>query len=330
MGIKRDLLDDEFDHIKDVKKQVEENIHEDRRKETNLTADYEKRAKNGKKLPVWIKKSTIEYEEELKRLQIELLKMQNHIKDEGKKLLILFEGRDAAGKGGTIKRITEHINPRGARVVALGKPSDTEQTQWYFQRYTQHLPSAGEIVLFDRSWYNRAGVEPVMGFCTSRQHSEFLRTVPQFEKMLIDSGIILFKFYFSVSKKEQKKRFDKRRNDPLKQYKLSPVDEKSQDLWDEYTAAKYSMLLASHTDLAPWTIIRSDNKKKARLECIKHILRHVEYPEKIKEKKLQPKEKLINNGLEELEIMDSSLGYKNVEGDENEQSQASKEDESES
>lgn len=310
MGLKRDLLDDEFDHIKDVKKQIEENIHEDRR-DTNLTKNYEQRAKKGKKLPVWIKKSTIKYEEELKRLQIELLKMQNNIKEEGKKLLIIFEGRDAAGKGGTIKRIMEHINPRGARVVALGKPSDTEQTQWYFQRYTTHLPSAGEIVLFDRSWYNRAGVEPVMGFCTSKQHSEFLRTVPQYEKMLIDSGVMLFKFYFSVSKKEQKKRFDKRRYDPLKQYKLSPVDEKSQEFWDEYTAAKYSMLLASHTDVAPWTIVRSDNKKKARLECIKHILRHVQYPEKISEKKLEPNEQLILNGLDELELMDSGLGYKN-------------------
>ena len=313
MGLKRDLLDDEFDHIKDIKKQIEENIHEDRRTATNLTKDYEQRTKNGKKFPVWIKKSTIEYEEQLKRLQIELLKMQNHIKEEGKKLLILFEGRDAAGKGGTIKRITEHINPRGARVVALGKPSDTEQTQWYFQRYVPHLPSAGEIVMFDRSWYNRAGVEPVMGFCTSKQHSEFLRTVPQFERMLIDSGVMLFKFYFSVSKQEQKKRFDKRRYDPLKQYKLSPVDEKSQELWEEYTAAKYSMLLASHTDIAPWTIIRSDNKKKARIECIKHILRHVDYPDKIKDKKLKPKEGLIVNGLEELEIMDAALGYKNTD-----------------
>jgi len=327
MGIKRDLLDDEFDHIKDVKKQIEQNIHEDRRKDTNLTQDYEKRAKAGKKLPVWIKKSTIKYEEELKRLQIELLKMQNHIKDQGKKLLVIFEGRDAAGKGGTIKRITEHINPRGARVVALGKPSDTEQTQWYFQRYVPHLPSAGEIVLFDRSWYNRAGVEPVMGFCTSKQHSEFLRTVPQYERMLIDSGIMLFKFYFSVSKDEQKKRFDKRKYDPLKQYKLSPVDEKSQELWDEYTAAKYSMLLASHTEVAPWTIIRSDNKKKARIECIKHILRHVEYPEKIKEKKLQPNEKLVVNGLEELEIMDAALGYKTVEKAQSEEQKQQKSDE---
>ena len=313
MGLKRDLLDDEFDHIKDVKKQIEENIHEDRRTNTNLTKDYEKRTKEGKKLPVWIKKSTIKYEQELKRLQIELLKMQNHVKDRGLKIVALFEGRDAAGKGGTIKRITEHINPRGARVVALGKPSDTEKSQWYFQRYTEHLPSDGEIVLFDRSWYNRAGVEPVMGFCTSKEHSLFLRTVPQYEKMLIDSGIIFFKFYFSVSKKEQKKRFDKRRNDPLKQYKLSPVDEKSQDLWDDYTNAKYSMLLASHTDIAPWTIIRSDNKKKARLECIKHILRNVDYPDKIDADKLAPRKKRILGGLEELELMDRGFGYKQPE-----------------
>jgi polyphosphate kinase 2 len=188
-----------------------------------------------KKVQIWVRKETLDYERELTKLQIELIKLQNHVKEKGLKVLMIFEGRDAAGKGGTIKRITEHLNPRGARVVALEKPSDIEKTQWYFQRYTQHLPSAGEIVLFDRSWYNRAGVEPVMGFCTKEEHHEFLREVPEFEKMLVKSGIILFKYYFSVSKKEQAKRFKKREIDPLKQYKLSPVDKESQNLWDKYT-----------------------------------------------------------------------------------------------
>jgi polyphosphate kinase 2 len=179
------------------------------------------------KVRIWVKKETLEYEKDLTLLQIELLKFQNYVKGQGLKVLMIFEGRDAAGKGGTIKRITEHLNPRGARVVALEKPSDIETTQWYFQRYTQHLPSAGEIVLFDRSWYNRGGVEPVMGFCTPEEHHEFLREVPQFEDMLVKSGIILLKFYFSVSKKEQGYRFKKRETDPLKQYKLSPVDKEN-------------------------------------------------------------------------------------------------------
>jgi polyphosphate kinase 2 len=196
---------------------------------------------------------------------------------------MIFEGRDAAGKGGTIKRITEHLNPRGAKVIALEKPNETEKTQWYFQRYTQHLPSAGEIVLFDRSWYNRAGVEPVMGFCTPEEHHEFLREVPEFEKMLVKSDILLFKFYFSVSKKEQAKRFKKREIDPLKQYKLSPVDKESQNLWDNYTIAKFSMLMASNTELAPWMVIKSDNKKNARLNCIRHILSNIEYADKTKD-----------------------------------------------
>jgi polyphosphate kinase 2 len=217
---------------------------------------------------------------------------------------MLFEGRDAAGIGGTIKRITEHLNPRGARVVALEKPSDIERTQWYFQRYTQYLPSAGEIVLFDRSWYNRAGVEPVMGFCTTEEHHEFLREVPEFEKMIVKSGIILMKFYFSVSKKEQARRFKKREVDPLKQYKLSPVDKESQQLWDKYTIAKFSMLMSSNTDLAPWMIIRSDDKKKARLNCIKHILRNVEYPGKTSIDFFKTDEKILICGTQELENME--------------------------
>lgn len=236
--------------------------------------------------------------------------MQNHVKETGEKILMIFEGRDAAGKGGTIKRITEHLNPRGARVVALDKPNDKETTQWYFQRYIQYLPSAGEIVLFDRSWYNRAGVEPVMGFCTQEEHKEFLHEVHEFEKMLANSDIKIFKFYFSVSKSEQKRRFDKRRTDPLKQYKLSPVDEKSQDLWDKYTIAKYSMLLASNTQHAPWTIVRSDNKKKARINCIKYILANIEYPDKIKDKKLIPEDEILICASDEIKIMETQMSLK--------------------
>lgn len=237
--------------------------------------------KNNEKVQIWVKKETLAYEKELKRLQVELLKFQNHVKDKGLKILMIFEGRDAAGKGGTIKRITEHLNPRGARVVALEKPSDKETTQWYFQRYVEHLPAAGEIVLFDRSWYNRAMVEPVMDFCTERQHHKFLKDAPEFEKMIVDEDIQIFKFYFSVSKKEQARRFKARETDPLKQYKLSPVDKESQRFWDEYSLAKYMMLSATHTLVAPWTVVKSDNKKKARINCIKHILNYVDYPDKI-------------------------------------------------
>ncbi len=259
------------------------------------------------KVQIWVKKSELAYEKELKKLQVELLKFQNHVKEQGLKVLIVVEGRDAAGKGGTIKRITEHLNPRGARIVALSKPSDTERTQWYFQRYIQHLPSAGEIVLFDRSWYNRAGVEPVMGFCTQEEHKEFLREVPKFETMIANSGIIFFKFYFSVSKDEQAKRFLERKTDPLKQFKLSPIDAKSQEMWDQYTIAKYSMLLASNNPRCPWSIVLSDNKKKARVNTIKHILLNVEYPEKIKKKHLKTDPSILRTGKEEIEIMEKSL-----------------------
>ncbi|HDZ4961297.1 TPA: polyphosphate kinase 2 [Campylobacter jejuni] len=253
------------------------------------------------------KKSTIEYEKDLKNLQIELLKFQNHVKAKGLKVLILIEGRDAAGKGGAIKRLIEHLNPRGCRVVALEKPSDVEKTQWYFQRYIAHLPSAGEIVIFDRSWYNRAGVEPVMGFCTPQQHKDFLREVPLFENMISNSDIIFFKFYFSVSKDEQKKRFEKRRSDPLKQYKLSPVDQKSQELWDKYTLAKYSMLLASNTPTCPWTIISSDDKKKARLNLLRFILSKVEYPNKKTGDFSKIDAKLVRSGEKEIRKMEVNL-----------------------
>lgn len=298
------------DEISETSK-MDEVQHEERRKNKKKT-DIDKRKNSSKeeRLPIWVKASIVEYEEELKKLQIELLKLQNHVKDKGLKILMIFEGRDAAGKGGTIKRITEHLNPRGARVVALDKPSDVEKTQWYFQRYVQHLPSAGEMVFFDRSWYNRAGVEPVMGFCSEEEHKEFLHEVGEYERMLVNSGIILFKFYFSVSKNEQARRFKERKTDPLKQFKLSPVDAKSQDLWDKYTIAKYSMLLASHTPHAPWIIIRSDNKKKARLNCFKHVLARSEYPTKFKASQLQISDKILLNGDQELKLMESSMSLK--------------------
>lgn len=259
-----------------------------------------------------VKKSKLKYEEELKKLQIEFLKFQTYVKKEGLKVLIIFEGRDASGKGGTIKRLIEHTNPRGCRVVALEKPSDVERTQWYFQRYSDHLPSAGEIVIFDRSWYNRAGVEPVMGFCTKEEHREFLRQVPKFEEMIVSSGIILFKFYFSVSKSEQKKRFKERRTDPLKQYKLSPVDEKSQELWDQYTIAKYSMLLASNTPYAPWSIIVSNDKKRARINVFKHILSNVNYSDKISQKELKVDSEIYRSGSAEIQKMEENFNQERI------------------
>lgn len=309
MGSKRNMLDGELDEGE----ALDALVHDDRRKtKEEQKEEFEKRNKEGKtkRVAVWVKEEVLEYESELKTLQIELLKMQNHVKETGMKILMIFEGRDAAGKGGTIKRITEHLNPRGARVIALDKPSDVEKTQWYFQRYSHYLPSAGEIVLFDRSWYNRGGVEPVMGFCTKEEHKEFLREVPEYEKMLISSGIVVLKFYISVSKEEQEKRFNKRRTDPLKQYKLSPVDEKSQGLWDQYTIAKYSMLLASNTEISPWTIIRSDNKKKARINCIKHILKTIDYPTKMKDDKLEADDKIRIYAKDEIKHMETEMALK--------------------
>ena len=268
-----------------------------------------KKKKRVGKVNIWVKQSTLDYEKELASLQVELLKFQNHVKDKGLKILMIFEGRDAAGKGGTIKRITEHLNPRGARIVALEKPSDQETTQWYFQRYVKHLPSAGEIVLFDRSWYNRSMVEPVMGFCTERQHHKFLKDAPEFEDMIVDEDIRLFKFYFSVSKAEQARRFEARETDPLKQYKLSPVDKESQKLWDEYSLAKFMMLSATHTDVAPWTIVKSDDKKRARINAIKHILNFVEYPDKIDDKKIIVDNEIIVYGRDEAIAMEKMFKF---------------------
>ena len=221
-----------------------------------------------------------EYEAEKKRLQIELLKVQSWVKESGQRIVMLFEGRDAAGKGGTIKRFTEHLNPRGARVVALEKPSERERGQWYFQRYIEHLPTYGEIVLFDRSWYNRAGVERVMGFCTPAEYLEFLREAPEFERMLVRSGVRVYKFWFSVSREEQLRRFNSRRNDPLKHWKLSPIDVQSLGKWDDYTDAKEAMFFHTDTADSPWLVIKSDDKKRARLNCMRHVLSTLPYPGK--------------------------------------------------
>lgn len=259
------------------------------------------------RVSIWVKRSTLEYEEELRNLQTELIKVQNHVKSCGLRILVLFEGRDAAGKGGTIKRFTEHINPRGVRVVALEMPSDREQTQWYFQRYVQHLPSAGEIVLFDRSWYNRAMVEPVMGFCTDEQNKRFLKDVPLFEQLLVKDGIFLFKFYFSVSKDEQTRRFDARKTNPLKQYKVSRVDKMAQEMWDQYTIKKFQMLSETNRTIAPWIIIRSNNKRKARLNCIKYILYNLDYEGKVHEKKIEPDPEIVISGIDELKHMEDNL-----------------------
>ena len=220
------------------------------------------------------------YLEHMGQLQVELLKAQNWIRESGEKVVILFEGRDAAGKGGTIKRYMEHLNPRGARVVALEKPTDRERSQWYFQRYINHLPAAGEIVLFDRSWYNRAGVERVMGFCSAGEYLEFMRQCPQMEVMLVRSGIRLYKYWFSVTRDEQAKRFQSRETDPLKQWKLSPIDRASLDKWDDYTEAKEAMFFYTDTADCPWIIVKSDDNKRARLNCMRHFLSTIDYPNK--------------------------------------------------
>ena len=217
------------------------------------------------------------YENELKMLQVELVKLQQWIVKHQKKIMIIFEGRDAAGKGGSIRRFTEHLNPRSMRVVALTKPTEKEQGQWYFRRYVKELPQPGEIVFFDRSWYNRAVVEPVMGFCSDKQYNTFLMQVPEFEQMLTEEGVHIIKFWFSIKKEVQLERFNSRKTDPLKLWKISPVDEKSQGLWDRYTFYKDEMFSKTHTMVTPWTIIRADNKKIARLESIRFVLSKFDY-----------------------------------------------------
>lgn len=252
--------------------------------------------KNGKKdrdKPKKLKKK--EYKKELKKLQIELVKLQRWIKHEGLKVVVLFEGRDAAGKGGTIKRINKTLNPRICKVVALGTPSDREKTQWYFQRYVAHLPAAGEMVLFDRSWYNRAGVEKVMGFCTYDEYNEFMRSCPQFEMMIQRAGIILIKYWFSVSDKEQEKRFQDRIDDPTKRWKISPMDLKAREKWVDYSKAKDDMFAATDVPESPWNVVEADDKKRARLNCINHLLKTVPYEDlPFEEIELPPRQKAID------------------------------------
>ena len=259
------------------------------------------------KTSIWIENTHLRYEIELKKLQIELMKLQNAMKANGQRMAIIFEGRDAAGKGGTIKRAIAHLNPRNTRVVALMKPNETESSQWYFQRYIAHLPSAGEIVIFDRSWYNRAMVEPVMGFCTDEQNKRFLKDVPMFEEMLVKDGIKLLKFYFSVSKDIQNKRFESRKTDPLKQYKLSPVDNLAQEYWDQYSVRKFQMLSETNRTISPWTIIRSNDKKKARINCIKYILNQMEYDKKLESAEITPDPEIVISGIDELRHMEENL-----------------------
>ncbi|MGB0694417.1 MAG: polyphosphate kinase 2 [Rhodospirillaceae bacterium] len=230
--------------------------------------------------PYTTKLSRRSYEAKKAKLQAELLKVQLWAQETGQKFVLLFEGRDAAGKGGTIKRFTEHLNPRGARVVALNKPTTQEQGQWYFQRYVQHLPTAGEIVLYDRSWYNRAGVERVMEFCTPQEYLDFMRQTPEFERMLVRSGIQLCNYWFSVTQDEQMARFKSRETDPLKRWKLSPIDKASLDKWDDYTEAKEAMFFYTDTADAPWVVVKSNDKKRARLNCMLHFLHNLDYPGK--------------------------------------------------
>ena len=237
------------------------------------------------------------YDKMISDLQVDLVHMQDWVIENNKKVVVIFEGRDAAGKGGTIKRITENLNPRSCRVAALAKPSDREKTQWYFQRYVAHLPSAGEIVLFDRSWYNRAGVEKVMGFCSDKEYIEFLQTTPDFERMLIGSGIILLKYWFSVSADEQVKRFKGRINDPTKVWKLSPMDVESINRWEDYSKAKDNMMEHTDTDFAPWFIVESDVKKKARVNCISHFLSKVPFKD-IDHPPVELPERLPSNSYE--------------------------------
>lgn len=259
---------------------------------------------------VEMRKSDVSYEEEMLSLQIELVKLQKYLQQSGKKVLVIFEWRDAAGKWGNIKRFMENLNPRYAKIVALQKPTDTEKGQWYFERYIAHLPNAGEIAFFDRSWYNRAWVEPVMGFVGKKDYEKFMDDVPVLEKMLVNSGIKIIKFYFSVSKEEQARRFAERRNNPLKQYKLSPIDQYSQKLWDRYTMAEYLNFSRTHTDHAPWTVIRSDDKEASRINAVKYLLNQFDYPEKIDEKKLKLDNDIVLSGKQKAKILEDEIDTK--------------------
>jgi len=267
------------DDIAEVRRSLRDGANGKRQNGTNADDALARDWRNGA-YPYRNLLSRKRYESQKYSLQVELLKLQAWVKETGQRVVILFEGRDAAGKGGTIKRVMEHLNPRGARVVALEKPSEVERGQWYFQRYVQHLPTAGEIVLFDRSWYNRAGVERVMGFCTEQEYQEFMHQVPQFERQLVRSGVHLIKFWFSVSRAEQRRRFKERELHPLKQWKLSPVDLASLNKWEDYTQAKEAMFFETDTADAPWAVIKSDCKKRARLNAMRYVLHRLPYTNK--------------------------------------------------
>ncbi len=267
-----------------------------------------RRAFENGEYPYTKKLSSKAYENDKANLQVELLKAQEWIKASGQKIVMIFEGRDAAGKGGTIKRFTEHLNPRSARVVALEKPSERERTQWFFQRYISHLPSAGEMVLFDRSWYNRAGVERVMNFCSPNEYLEFMRSCPEFERMITRSGIRLYKYWFSVTRDEQFKRFKSREIDPLKQWKLSPIDRASLDKWDDYTEAKEAMFFYTNTADAPWTIVKSNDKKRARLNTMRHFLSSLPYPDKNLDVVSLPDPLIVGSGADVIGNSNHILG----------------------
>lgn len=273
-----------------------------------LTREEAKRFFETGEYPYTAKIPRKEYEWRKAELQVELLKVQDWVKATGQKIVFLFEGRDAAGKGGTIKRFMEHLNPRGARVVALDKPSDKERSQWYYQRYIEHLPSAGEIVMFDRSWYNRAGVERVMNFCNPSEYLEFMRQTPQLERMLVRSGILLYKYWFSVTQDEQHRRFRSREREPLKQWKLSPIDRQSLDKWQDYTEAKEAMFFYTDTADAPWTIIKSNDKKRARLNCMLHFLSSLPYPNKNPEVVVEPDPLIVGAGEHAIARSNHILG----------------------
>ena len=264
---------------------------------------------NSEPLPVFLKKKKAIKKfleaEELKPYQAELIKLQRHLENNKLKMIILFEGRDAAGKGGTIRRVTRYMNEKHYRVVALGKPTEEQRTQWYFQRYVEHFPRGGEIVLFDRSWYNRSMVEPIFGFCTPEEYQIFIEDTPSFEKTLVRNGIILIKLYFSVTKEEQRRRFERRKTDPLRQWKLSEVDLQAQEKWDDFTKMKYEMLKHTHTTIAPWTIIRSDDKHLARLNAMRVILNSVHYEDRDEMLDFVLDSDIVVSGARELELMEA-------------------------
>jgi polyphosphate kinase 2 len=273
-----------------------------------VTPDQIRQAFETGKYPYTKKISKKAYEAEKAVLQAELLKVQKWVHETGQKFVLLFEGRDAAGKGGTIKRFMEHLNPREARVVALNKPTDTERGQWFYQRYIRHLPTAGEMAFYDRSWYNRAGVERVMGFCTPSEYLEFMRQTPDMERMMVRSGIRLYKYWFSVTRDEQKRRFDSRKDDPLKRWNLSPVDVASLSKWDEYTEAKEAMFFYTDTADAPWTIIKSNDKKRARINTMKHFLSTLDYPEKDHDVVGQPDPLIVGRASHVIHSSEHILG----------------------